>query len=79
MFSNSMHRPRRFSWRFFLGLSVLGLLIIASASHANAGNRLLATGGVAQVADATGGGLTPAASPHSSRSPSQRGWYPGTF
>jgi hypothetical protein len=42
MFSNSTRRRRSGGWRFFLGLSVLGLLIIASASHA--AERLLATG-----------------------------------
>jgi hypothetical protein len=47
----------RTQWRFIVGLSVLGFLIIASASHA--GNRLLATGGVAQVEGSAGGGLTP--------------------
>lgn len=35
MFSNSTSRPRRGGWRFFLGLSILGLLIVASASHAS--------------------------------------------
>jgi hypothetical protein len=34
MSSFSMHRKSRRSWRFFVGLSVLGLLIVASASHA---------------------------------------------
>src|SRR5262245_59982246 len=55
------HKGRgRTQWRFIFGLSVLGLLIIASASHAaHAGNRLLATGGVAQVEGSAGGGLTP--------------------
>jgi len=43
MLSNSSRRARRAGWRFFIGLSVLGLLIVASASHA--GNRLLATAG----------------------------------
>jgi len=57
--SNSMRRSGkgRTQWRFIVGLSVLGLLLIASASHA--GNRLLATGGVAQVEGSAGGGLTP--------------------
>jgi uncharacterized protein (DUF2062 family) len=36
MDSFSMHRRPRRSWRFFVGLSVLGLLIVASASHAAA-------------------------------------------
>jgi hypothetical protein len=40
MASNSTSRTRRTGWRFFLGLSVLGLLIIASASHA--ADRLIA-------------------------------------
>jgi hypothetical protein len=30
----SMNRKPRRGWRFFVGLSVLGLLIVASASHA---------------------------------------------
>jgi len=47
MVTNSSRRARRAGWRFFIGLSVLGLLIVASASHAGA--RLLATGGVAQL------------------------------
>jgi hypothetical protein len=34
MMSNSARRRGRNQWRFFLGLSVLGFLIIASASHA---------------------------------------------
>jgi hypothetical protein len=34
MVSNSMRRKGRNKWRYFLGLSVLGFLIIASASHA---------------------------------------------
>jgi hypothetical protein len=36
MVSNSMRRRSkgRSQWRFIVGLSVLGLLIIASASHA---------------------------------------------
>jgi hypothetical protein len=38
MASNSIHSTRRGGWRFFLGLSVLALLIVASACHA--GNRL---------------------------------------
>jgi hypothetical protein len=51
MVSNSLRRKGRgrSQWRFIVGLSVLGLLIIASASHA--GNRLLATRGVMQVED----------------------------
>lgn len=57
MVSNSMRRRRRGSWRFFLGISVVGALIFASASHA--GSRLLATGGVMQVEGSAGGGLTP--------------------
>jgi hypothetical protein len=36
MDSFSMHRKPRRGWRFFIGLSVLGLLIVASASHAAA-------------------------------------------
>ena len=38
MVSNSMRRRSkgRGQWRFIVGLSVLGLLIIASASHAAA-------------------------------------------
>jgi hypothetical protein len=35
MRSNSISRTRRAGWRFFLGLSVVGLLIVASASHAS--------------------------------------------
>ena len=31
MRSKSMSRSRRGKWRFFIGLSVLGLLIVASA------------------------------------------------
>ncbi len=42
MASNTTRR-RSGGWRFFLGLSVLGLLIIASASHA--AERVLAAGG----------------------------------
>jgi hypothetical protein len=34
MFSSSTRRKGRSQWRFFVGLSVLGLLIIASASNA---------------------------------------------
>jgi hypothetical protein len=51
MVSNSLRRKGRgrSQWRFIVGLSVLGLLIIASASHA--ANRLLATRGVMQVED----------------------------
>lgn len=57
--SNSMRRTGkgRTQWRFIVGLSVLGLLIIASATHA--GNRLPATGDVAQLEGSAGGGLTP--------------------
>ena len=49
MVSNSMRRKGRgrSQWRFIVGLSVLGLLIIASASHA--GNRLPDTGGRSQA------------------------------
>jgi hypothetical protein len=59
MVSNSKRRNGRgrSQWRFIVGLSVLGLLIIASASHA--GNRLLDTGGVMQLEGSAGGGLTP--------------------
>jgi hypothetical protein len=32
MFSNSPHTRRR-GWRYLIGLSLLGFLIIASASH----------------------------------------------
>ena len=46
MVSNSKRRRRRGGWRFFLGISVVGALIFASASHA--GNRLLARGKTAQ-------------------------------
>jgi hypothetical protein len=45
MVSNSMRRKGRHKWRYFLGLSVLGFLIIASA--ANAGERLPAGNGAA--------------------------------
>ena len=57
--SNSMRRrgKGRTQWRFIVGLSVLGLLIFASASHA--GNQPLATGSVAHVEGSVGGGLTP--------------------
>jgi hypothetical protein len=34
MVSNSMRRKGRHKWRYFLGLSVLGFLIIASAANA---------------------------------------------
>jgi hypothetical protein len=37
MVSNSRRRRRRGGWRFFLGISVVGALIFASASHAAAG------------------------------------------
>jgi hypothetical protein len=37
MFSNSTRRKGRHPWRVFIGLSVLGLLIIASASQAGVG------------------------------------------
>jgi hypothetical protein len=47
MVSNSTRRKGRRQWRYFLGLSVLGLLIIASASHA--GNPLPTAGGVTPV------------------------------
>ena len=49
MVSNSIRRKGRgrSQWRFIVGLSVLGLLIIASASHA--GDRLLATGDGTQI------------------------------
>ena len=47
MVPNSTHRKGRNQWRFIVGLSVLGLLIIASASHA--GNLPPAAGGVVQV------------------------------
>jgi hypothetical protein len=43
MASHPMHRPRRIGWRFVIGLSVLGLLIVASASHANAATGVSAT------------------------------------
>jgi hypothetical protein len=36
MTSHSTRRARRNGWRFFIGLSMLGLVILASASHANA-------------------------------------------
>ena len=52
MVSNSMRRKSRRQWRYFLGLSVLGLLIIASASHAR--NRLPAMGGDVQVESSAG-------------------------
>jgi hypothetical protein len=35
MMSNSARRRGRNQWRYLIGLSVLGLLIIASASHAS--------------------------------------------
>jgi hypothetical protein len=35
MASHSLRRTRRNGWRFFIGLSMLGLVILASASHAN--------------------------------------------
>jgi len=36
MASHFSRRTRRNGWRFFIGLSMLGLVILASASHANA-------------------------------------------
>jgi hypothetical protein len=36
MVSHSSRRTRRNGWRFFIGLSMLGLVILASASHAHA-------------------------------------------
>jgi hypothetical protein len=45
--SNSMRRKGPKKWRFLLGLSVLGFLIIASA--ANAANRVHATGDAMQI------------------------------
>ncbi|MEP7243223.1 MAG: DUF3034 family protein [Gammaproteobacteria bacterium] len=59
MVPNSIHRPRRKGWRFFLGITVVGGLIVASAAATHAGNRLLATGGVMQLEGSAGGGLTP--------------------
>jgi len=44
MNSNSMRRKGRIQWRVILGLSFLGFLIIASASHAS--HRLPARGSV---------------------------------
>jgi hypothetical protein len=35
MMSNSARRRGRNQWRYLIGLSVLGFLIIASASHAS--------------------------------------------
>lgn len=47
----------------FLGLlksrKVLGLSLLAAIAPAQAGDRLLATGGVTQLEGAAGGGLTP--------------------
>jgi len=48
----SKRRKGRHRWRFFLGLSVLGLLIVASASHA--GIRPLVTGGASTDEALTG-------------------------
>ena len=36
MAAHFSRRTRRNGWRFFIGLSMLGLVILASASHANA-------------------------------------------
>ena len=36
MAAHLSRRTRRNGWRFFIGLSMLGLVILASASHANA-------------------------------------------
>jgi hypothetical protein len=57
MVSNSMRRKGRNQWRYIVGLSVLGILIIASASHAD--NRPLASGGSMQVEGSAASGLTP--------------------
>ena len=40
MVSQSIRRTRKNTWRFMIGLSMLGLVIIASASHANAATGL---------------------------------------
>jgi len=47
MTSPATHRSRRYGWRFFIGLSMLGLVIIASASHANGATSLEITAVVA--------------------------------
>ena len=59
MVSNSMRRKGRgrSQWRFIVGLSVLGILIIASASHAD--NRQLAEGRATQVESSAGVASTP--------------------
>lgn len=43
MVSHSLRRTRKNTWRFVIGLSMLGLVIIASASHANAATAPIAT------------------------------------
>ena len=49
MVSHSIRRTRRNGWRFAIGVSLLGLVIIASASHANAASDSAATPIVAQA------------------------------
>ena len=59
MVSNSMRRKGRgrSQWLFIVGLSVLGLLIIASASHA--GTQLPGADSVTQMKVGSVGGSTP--------------------
>lgn len=54
MSSNSLRRKGRSQWRFILGLSVLGLLIIASASHAASVHTSVTTGAPADASDSRG-------------------------
>ena len=49
MVSQSIRRTRKNTWRFLIGLSMLGLVIIASASHANAATGSIETVGIAQA------------------------------
>jgi hypothetical protein len=49
MVSQSIRRTRKNTWRFLIGLSMLGLVIIASASHANAAMGTIDTTAVAQA------------------------------
>lgn len=56
MASNSMGRKGRFHWRVVLGLSFLGFLIIASASHASSSPR--AASDVTQLTANAGGNVT---------------------
>jgi hypothetical protein len=57
MATNSLGRKSRFHWRVVLGLSFLGFLIIASASHAE--TRVRASSDVTALDANAGSSLTP--------------------